>query len=63
MLFFGVEALVVFGTNLAISFVMMVPTVWNNFKNKRIDLKLGILFLISGAIIGPLFGGLLSESF
>ena len=63
MLFFGVEALVVFGTNLAISFVMMVPTVWNNFKNKRIDLKLGVLFLISGAIIGPLFGGLLSESF
>ena len=63
MLFFGVEALVVFGTNLAISFVMMVPTVWNNFKNNRIDLKLGILFLISGAIIGPLFGGLLSESF
>lgn len=62
MLFLGIEALVVFGTNLAISFAMMVPTVWNNFKNKRIDFKLGILFLISGAIIGPLFGGLLSES-
>ncbi len=25
MLFFGVNALVVFGTNLAISFVMMIP--------------------------------------
>ncbi len=62
MLLFGVEALVAFGTNLAISFSMMIPTVWNNFRSKRIDLRMGIMFLISGAIIGPLFGGLLSEA-
>ena len=35
MLFFGVNALIVFGTNLAISFVMMIPTVWNNLKNQK----------------------------
>ena len=63
MLFFGVNALVVFGTNLAISFVMMIPTVWNNLKNKRIDFRTGILFIISGGIIGPMFGGILSEVF
>ncbi len=62
MLVFGVEALVAFGTNLAISFSMMIPTVWNNFRSKRIDLRMGIMFLISGAIIGPFFGGLLSEA-
>ena len=39
MLFFGVNALIVFGTNLAISFVMMIPTVWNNLKNQRVYLE------------------------
>ena len=63
MLFFGVNALIVFGTNLAISFVMMIPTVWNNLKNQRIDFRTGILFIISGGIIGPIFGGIISESF
>ncbi|GIR91488.1 MAG: hypothetical protein CM15mP91_2580 [Chloroflexota bacterium] len=61
--FFGVNALIVFGTNLAISFVMMIPTVWNNLKHKRIDFRTGILFIISGGIIGPFFGGIISESF
>ena len=46
MLFFGVNALIVFGTNLAISLVMMIPTVWNNLKHKRIDFRTGILFII-----------------
>ena len=62
MLFFGVEALVVFGTNLAISFVMMSATVWNNFKAGRINFKLGIIFFVFG-VAGAYFGGLYSEVF
>jgi uncharacterized membrane protein YfcA len=62
MLFFGVEALVVFGTNLAISFVMMSATVLNNFKAGRINFKLGIIFFIFG-VSGAYFGGLFSEVF
>ena len=55
MLFFGVNALRVFGTNLAISFVMMIPTVWNNLKNQRIDFRTGILFTAAWkAVVLPL---------
>ena len=32
-------------------------------KNQRIDFRTGILFIISGGIIGPIFGGIISESF
>ena len=63
MLFFGIDALITFGTNLAISFMMMLATVGNNLKNKRIDFKTGILFIVFGAILGPLVGGLVSEIF
>lgn len=63
LLIFGIDALVVFGTNLAISFIMMIVTVWNNFRNQRIDFQMGFLFIISGAVVGPFLGGLSSEAF
>jgi len=60
MIFLGVPTLIVFGTNLAISFVVMAATVWNNYRAQRIDFKLGGSFLLFG-FIGALFGGLFSE--
>ena len=47
MLFFGVNALIVFGTNLAISFVMMIPTVWINLKNQRISRVMLVIAVIT----------------